>query len=342
MRPNDSRNYGVEMLKNLLKLFFLIGVSLQSVCYAADVNSGPFFRIYDASSSETDKWYINDHCFIRDANGLWHLFGITDREPFISSSNEINLAHATASKLTQNQWTKQPFALTADANAGEKHLWAPHVVLHDGTYYMYYCAGSLKSNSEYRIHLAASKDLMNWKRHPANPMVVDGYDARDPFVLKIGDEWVMYYTATSAPKGGNHVVASVKSKDLIHWGERRVVFTDPSTGTFGGPTESPQVIRRGKYYYLFIGPRDEKGCVDSYRNTTIFRSKDPFKWTLEDRVGQLVAHAVEVVRAPDGQWYVSHCGWGQGGVYLAKLYWNDGLDDADTSMPVLVEEKKNK
>ena len=73
------------------------------------------------------------------------------------------------------------------------------------------------------------------------------------------------------------------------------------------------------------------------RNTTVFRSKDPFKWTIEDRVGQLTAHAVEVVRDVDRQWYVSHCGWEQGGVYLAKLYWNDGLDDADTSIPVRAE-----
>ena len=209
--------------------------------------------------------------------------------------------------------------------------------LHNGTYYMFYCAGSLKGSSKYRIHLATSTDLITWKRHPANPMVVDGYDARDPFILKIGDGWVMYYTATSTPNGGNHIVVSMKSKDLIHWGERQVVFTDPSVGTFGGPTESPTVIRRGDYYYLFIGPRDEKGCVDSYRNTTVFRSKDPFKWTIEDRVGQLTAHAVEVVRDVDRQWYVSHCGWEQGGVYLAKLYWNDGLDDADTSIPVPAE-----
>jgi hypothetical protein len=62
----------------------------------------------------------------------------------------------------------------------------------------------------------------------------------------------------------------------------------------------------------------------------------PFDRLREDRVGQLVAHAVEVVRDVDGQWYVSHCGWGQGGVYLAKFYWNDGLDDTDTSMPVPV------
>ena len=41
-----------------------------------------------------------------------------------------------------------------------------------------------------------------WARHPANPLVVDGYEARDPMVLRVGDRWVMYYTATSAPAGG--------------------------------------------------------------------------------------------------------------------------------------------
>ena len=25
-------------------------------------------------------------------------------------------------------------------------------------------------------------------------------------------------------------------------------------------------------------------------------------------------------------WYVSHCGWYQGGVYLAPLTWHDGED----------------
>ena len=37
----------------------------------------------------------------------------------------------------------------------------------------------------------------------------------------------------------------------------------------------------------------------------------------------------------DGRWYVSHCGWGRGGVYLAPLWWEDGEDDDDTSSPVV-------
>ena len=124
-------------------------------------------------------------------------------------------------KLTQIPWDKKPFALIADPKAGENHLWAPHVILHDGLYYMFYCGGNLTDNTKYRINLATSTQLEGWTRHPNNPMVVDGYGARDPFVLAMPDGWAMYYEATSEPEGGNFIVACRKSKDLIHWGERQ-------------------------------------------------------------------------------------------------------------------------
>ncbi|OPZ04230.1 MAG: hypothetical protein BWZ08_02738 [candidate division BRC1 bacterium ADurb.BinA292] len=41
----------------------------------------------------------------------------------------------------------------------------------------------------------------------------------------------------------------------------------------------------------------------------------------------LNAHAAEVIRDVDGKWYITHCGWGRGGAYIAPLYWNDGLAD---------------
>jgi len=290
------------------------------------VGVGKFEKIYDPSAGETEPWYINDHCFVRGRDGFWHLFGITHKEP-MNPLDEKNFAHATAAKLTQKGWKKQPFALTARWDKWkEVHLWAPHIIVYKNMYYMYYCAGG-KDHTKYKIHLAVSTDLQTWKRHPSNPMVVDGYDARDPFVLRIGGKWAMYYTATDPPSGGNHIVACRLSDDLVSWGERTIVFRDPSKGTYGGPTESSFVVRRGDYYYLFIGPRG------GYRGTDVFRSKDPFHWSIGDKVGHINAHAAEVVRDLDGRWYVSHCGWGQGGVYLAPLFWRDGLDGDATSLP---------
>ena len=81
---------------------------------------------------------------------------------------------------------------------------------------MFVCAGG-PAPAEYRIHLATSDDCVTWTRHPANPMLVDGYEARDPMVLRVGDRWVMYYTATTTPEGGHHIVVAAESDDLVHW-----------------------------------------------------------------------------------------------------------------------------
>jgi len=291
------------------------------------VSAGEFVRIYDPSVGENEKWYINDHCFAYGPDGTWHLFGITREEP-ASPLDEDNFAHAVAATLTQQPWDKKPFALSVDYDTWrENHLWAPCVVRSKDTYYMFYCAGD-DDNTRNKIHLATSKDLFNWKRHPKNPMVADGFDARDPYVLRVGDQWVMYYTATSAPSGGYHIVAYRTSKDLVTWSGRGVAFVYPQKGTFGGPTESPFVLRRGDSYYLFCGPQG------GYRGTQVYHSKDPFHWNRRDEAGHIKSHAAEIIRDTDGKWYVSHCGWGQGGVYLAPLTWHDGLDDADSSLPV--------
>ncbi|QDV74035.1 ADP-ribosylglycohydrolase family protein [Botrimarina mediterranea] len=292
------------------------------------VESGEFIHIYDPGVDEEEAWYVNDHCFIQDSDGLWHLFGITHAEP-LDPADEDDFAHATATTLLQQPWNKRPFALSVATEAPwrEEHLWAPHVIEHDGLFYMYYCAGDA-DHSKYKLHLATSADMKEWTRHPENPMVVDGYDARDPFLLRHDGKWLMYYTANAKPEGGNHIVACVESDDLLHWGERRVVYTDTESGTFGGPTESPFVVRRGDKFYLFIGPRG------GYDGTDVFVSDSPYDWKVENQVGHIPSHAAEVVRDEKGDWWVSRAGWGRGGVYLAPLTWRDGLDDAPTNVPV--------
>jgi beta-fructofuranosidase len=274
------------------------------------VVAGTFERIYDPSVGEAEPWYVNDHTFIRDRDGTWHLIGITHAEPF-APKDELHLAHATAPDL-HGPWTKQPFALSTDPAAGETHLWAPHVIDHDGTYWMFVCAGGATPET-YRIHLATSTDCTTWERHPGNPVVVDGFEARDPMVLRVGDRWVMYYTATSDPSGGHHIVAAAFSDDLVRWSGRTTVYTDEKIGTWGGPTESPFVVERDGRWLLFIGPSG------GYVGTRVLVSDDPLHFRSEDQAGFIKSHAAEVIVDEDGSTWVSHCGWGQGGVYLAPL-----------------------
>ena len=293
------------------------------------VTAGEFRRIYDPSEGEAERWYINDHAFVRDRAGTWHLIGITHPEP-ANPHDEKHLAHATAPSL-HGPWTRQPFALSADAAWGETQLWAPHVIEHAGRYWMFVCGGG--PAEAYRIQLATSQDCWNWTRHPENPMVVDGYEARDPMVLRVGGRWVMYYTGTTSAAGGNFCVLATESDDLVHWSGRRIVYTDEYSGTWGGPCESPFVVERNDRYYLFIGPDWDalmkrhavtgKYGWTGYRGTRVIESSDPLSFAIADQVGFLDSHASEVITDEDGTQFVSHCGWNQGGVYLAPLRWED-------------------
>eukprot|EP01117_Protostelium_nocturnum_P014157 TRINITY_DN5355_c0_g1_i1.p2 TRINITY_DN5355_c0_g1~~TRINITY_DN5355_c0_g1_i1.p2 ORF type:complete len:303 (-),score=40.25 TRINITY_DN5355_c0_g1_i1:55-963(-) len=298
-----------KIVRTVAFLALFVAVSLAGF----QVTSGPFTKIYNPSVGEPGPWYINDHTFIKDTKGNWHLYGITHAEP-PDPENEILFAHATTSVNLTSGWTKQPWALTVDYKYfGETHLWAPHVIMHKGLYYMFYCGGG-KDHTHYALSLATSTDLFKWTRLPSGPLFYDGYDARDPYITKINGKWVMYYDGNSTPQGGNHVVLYRTSDDLIHWSDRKIAFTDPEKGTWGGGTESPFVVNYKGSYYLFIGPRG------GYVGTDVFKSNNPFNFDIKNRVGHIQSHAAEVIQ--DGNdWWISAAGWGQGGVFLAKLNW---------------------
>lgn len=276
-----------------------------------------FTRIYDPSAGQTRgyAWYVNDHSFVQAEDGCWHLFGITQQNPF-RPFEEVFLTHVVAPAL-MGPWTKQPDVMHRDEAAGETVIWAPHVIRHDGRYWMFYCGGG--EARSFRISLAHSENLFTWTRDAAaNPLLQDGYEARDPMVLRLADRWVMYYTATSEPEGGRHVVAAVQSADLRTWSGKRVVFTSSKSGTGGGPTESPFVVARDGKFYLFV-------CTNRrYIETAVYESDDPFVWNEAHRIATIPAHAAEVIDTRSGDQFISACGWGMGGVYLAPLIWERG------------------
>ncbi|HEY0257108.1 MAG TPA: family 43 glycosylhydrolase [Candidatus Methylacidiphilales bacterium] len=303
---------GVTIVGGFLPSVFAQTTNALAPVLPSAIQVGKFTRIYDPSVSEDKKWYINDHTFIRADDGQWHLFGITHPEP-ANGLDEKFFAHATAPDL-MGPWTKQASVLQADPAAGEAVVWAPYVFKYEDKYWIYYCGGGA-SHDKYRIQLATSSDLFIWERSPANPMLIDGWDARDPMVLKVADDWVLYYCATSTPQGGNHTVKSVKSKDLLRWTDPTEVFSTPKVGRSGGPTESPFVVARNGKYYLFV-------CTNiGYVQTAVYVSDSAFHWDFANQVGVFPAHAAEVIQTSEGKWWVSRAGWGQGGVSIAELTW---------------------
>ncbi|MFD3655212.1 glycosyl hydrolase family 32 [Streptomyces sp. NPDC058620] len=299
--------------------FTLLGAGRLTAAAAAAVpprrwtGAGSFTHVYDPSVSGRRR-YLNDHTLIK-ADGRWHLFSIVgDSAPpgeSPDSAAEVAFAHASAPD-PHGPWTTHADALTVDpAYFGERHLWAPHVVEAGGTFWMFYAAGG---QGGVAINLATSTDLFTWTRVPSGPLF-RGLAARDPMVVRIGDRWVMYYTELSGVDGW-HVVSFRRSDDLLHWSEPGTAFTDATTSATVSVTESPCVVERDGWYYLFIGPRN------GYCGTDVFASRDPFRFTLGDYAGHVAGHAVEVVS--DGEeWYASAAGWFHQGLYLAPLYWRD-------------------
>ena len=279
------------------------------------VYSGEFKKIYDPSVGENEKWYINDHTIIKGEDG-YHLFGITHEEP-ADPLNEKLCAHAFTKDILNTPMEKLPYPFASEESRGELHFWAPHVIKHENLYYMYYCGGSLEGHHNYQINLATSKDLYTWEKYENNPLFTDGVDARDPMIMRIDNKWVMYYTCNSTPEGGNHCVAVKFSDDLLNWSDKKVIFTSDKVGTFGGPCESPFVIKENGKYFLFIGPF---GAYEgAYNDTAVYVSDDPFDFKKENLVGRIPSHAAEILII-DGKYYITRCGWGEGGVYLAPLY----------------------
>jgi hypothetical protein len=300
------------------------GETIGSVGGRPPISIEPFVEIYDPADGEREPWCLNDHCFAKGPDGLWHVFGITHLKPYNHALDPgTRLAHATATSLEQRGWRKEPFALTADPSRFDEHLlWAPHVVEREGTFHMFVCAGAASGNL-FSIRRYESEDLWSWRRTHSPPAVVDGVEARDPMVLRDGDGWILYYTATERPDGGRFVVAAVTSHDLVDWSSRRIVLTHPREGAFGGPTESPFVVRRGPAYYLFVTD-DEI--------VHVYASRDPFSWSVEDHVFAYRGRACEVVRDETGAWFISHVGWELGGLAIAPLQWHDGFDDGPFSI----------
>lgn len=173
-------------------------------------------------------------------------------------------------------------------------LWAPHVVEHGGTYFMFYTGTTgpaTDPNTKQRIGLAISTDLMTWTRYPVNrcPGTTGngcvyecrecwttwggpprGYNqqCRDGCVVWDADRqrWVLFATAKST--NGFAVITVAYSTNLTRWAgagyidaTRRLAH---GTGgqTTGGQAENAHVVSHGgTHYLLFSDWRDpEDSC----------------------------------------------------------------------------------
>lgn len=96
-------------------------------------------------------------------------------------------------------------------------IYQPWLVEDRGRFWNFYNAAN--GDSE-QTGLASSTNLLDWARHPGNPVIRNrpgGYDAQfasDPKVFRDGDHWTMFYFGVG--RGGAHIMVAF-SRDLETW-----------------------------------------------------------------------------------------------------------------------------
>ena len=328
IKPNADLKPGKYRLETVSR-DLLTGLELRaSHAFGILSDADPF--IY-----ETPFKFVKDFSIIRDQEGLWHIFSITgdffEGHDWQPDGNERTFSHGTSRDL--RHWEYHPPVLSISENDypdgngkyEDRNIWAPHVIHHKGTYYMFYT--SVNKQVSQSISLVTSKDLFNWKKHDKNPVVTlegaewaswrrDGWaDFRDPAILKDGDTFYMYCTVYA--KDGRGTVSVCKSRDLFNW-------TTPTIAAVGKPAmESPMVWKKGGHYYMTTSSTGA-GVWTSDRPDTGWVEVDfprPPVQTLEKYVPTSVSYAEEVVPFDDESQLMASITWRLWGnsIYLSKI-----------------------
>lgn len=279
----------------------------------------------------------NDHHIFQDAEGKWNLWACVRR----TAVGRI-LCHWQAESLTDSPWERTGQIVRADRDAGEsiidfqgqEFIQSPFCVREGGTWYMFYGGYATGVNPdgepttdysemENQISLMTSPDGKTWTRHRdakgrsrafAGPGAV-----RDPCFSKFDGLWYVYYAGHHNRDRKEAAIYVRTSEDLLHWSDWGIAQHDTEHGRQRYIPESPVVVRRGGYYYLFRTHGPSGG-------TYVYRSADPRDFGQGEVCNRLVTRlpviAPEIIVAPDGQEYISKIHDSEGyGIQLSRLRW---------------------
>jgi len=290
----------------------------------------------DLGKIGSERQEVVDHCFFQAADGKWQLWAC------IRFTKVGRIFYRwQGDSIEQSDWAPMGIAMRSNPEYGEscgnsptqEMLQAPHVIKEDGKYYMFYGGGGSpyvkdirgSINCHQQICLATSSDGYCFVRHKGT----DGYSqlfhdqgARDPMVIKVGNQFLCYYSANLPHRNRQNIVALRTSFDLINWSDYKIVSAGGTPGCHGSSAECPFVVFLDGYFYLFRS--------SSYRPPInhVYRSKDPMNFginTDEKKITVLPAAAPEIIQVGK-QFYISTVADLKGGIQVAKLGWYPPLD----------------
>jgi predicted GH43/DUF377 family glycosyl hydrolase len=157
----------------------------------------------------------------------------------------------------------------------------PFVFAWEGVYHLFYCGfpGQGYEAGPGAHGVALSTDLVNWERHPANPVMRPSPDLAwesaglyKAFVMRDGDRFRMFYNAKSPDEGGGwrERTGTATSPDLLHWRKHEgnpVLDVGPPGSWDSRFASDPWVVMIGGvwhlFYYGFDGAHAQEGVATS-------------------------------------------------------------------------------
>ncbi len=264
---------------------------------------------------------VVDHCFFQAANGRWQLW-TQIRE---TAAGRLFYRWEGGRDFEQPDWEPRGICWRADRTCGESWntgdkdwIHAPFVLVEDGQYILYY-GGGASENGEPQISIALSTDgieFVRLKDEDGRTAVCSGPGyARDAMVIKVGEQYVMYYAADK----DNHGLIAVRTSPRpfgAPWSKYRNVSEGGICGNDRTSQQCPYVIFLDGFYYLF-----KMGPSNRYK-TAVYRSEDPFFFGKGDDqlVAVFEASAAEVIQT-GSRYYLSSLIPGYKGVRIRRLEW---------------------
>ncbi len=264
-------------------------------------------------------YYLKDFCIIKTDEGF-HLFHIAGT-PGVSCclpGNEIWFGHGVT-KGFLNWRTLSPCFYIQPGSWDAGHVFAPHVLARNGTFWMFYTGCGIDNTQ--RIGAAISDDLQSWKRVSGKPVIrpeefdwafcptEKGSACRDPHVCKWGDEYSMYYTAVT--KQGKACVARAISSDLVNWTDAGLAYVSAGSAH----CESSNVQKQDGIYLLFFGGHYEYWSYVISDNPNVWPSQAPIP--LKKGIT-----AMEVIRRNENRWLVAYFKFACYRMFLGILDWS--------------------
>ncbi len=255
---------------------------------------------------------IVDHGFYQHEDGTWHLWAAIR-----NAKNGHPICAWDGKSLEQENWEYKGVVLRANPKYGElikengeELVCAPFFIKHENQWNCFY-----NSNG---IHRLISKDGKNFKRVLNNEgLSLSHSGGRDAMLLKIKDTYFAYscVTTCSVDNWLKGFVIVRTSKDLETWSDYTIVSEGGRGGNGPVAAESPFVVFKDGFYYLF------RASSISF-TTFVYCSDTPYHFGINEDsklIAELPVKAPEIV-FHNNQYYISDLADFQS-IKISKMEW---------------------